>query len=167
MISGNKMFQGMQLELSQADLDAFGIETSRELWAIQSDVNLAMADAYAKLVDSNFGAVGVARSETWPPLSPKYADKVGRSYATLEVSGLLRSVVRVDNSDLEQSTVSVSKDECVYALIHQVGGWTGRGLRSYIPARPYFPMYENGMPTDIAEREVIQAARTALAEALS
>ena len=118
----------------------------------------AMAAAYVDVVASNLGNSGVDRPFAWAPLSPAYAKKVGRSYATLYVSGDLARAVKVDNSLAQHSTVSVSDDDCPYACAHQFG-YPPRNL----PARPYFPFDPTtGETTPFTMELVQQAAQDAL-----
>lgn len=118
----------------------------------------AMADTFLQHVHANFGSVGLDRPSEWPMLSPKYAKKVHREYATLYVSGALKEAVKV-NYGVTESSVSVSKQDVPYALIHQFGGQAGKGGSAHIPARPYFPIDANGSITEYTRQECIQAAK--------
>lgn len=94
----------------------------------------------------NFRELG--RPDPWKPLSPitiKHYQRLG-----ITTDGLLR---RSDSlysslqiySDAESASISAgggnqSKD---YAAIQQYGGWSGKGLAVYTPARPYIPIDKN------------------------
>ena len=118
----------------------------------------AMAAAYVDVIAGNLGESGVDRPFAWAPLSPAYAKKVGRTHATLYVTGELARAVKVDDSLAQHSTVSVSDEDCPYAVAHQYG-YPPRNL----PARPYFPFDpQTGETTPFTLELVQQAAEAAL-----
>ena len=121
-------------------------------------VQADMASRYAEVVRGNFGREGVDRPAVWPPLSPAYARKVNRTYATLYVSGALFDAVKVDAA---AGRVSASNADVPYATVHQTGGGNN------IPPRPYFPILDNGNPTEYAVAEVLDAAERAVRRELS
>jgi phage gpG-like protein len=129
-----------------------------ELQFAAMSMQAAMAAAYVDVIAGNLGDSGVDRPFAWPPLSPAYAKKVGRSHATLYVTGELARAVKTDNSLGNHSTVSVSDDDCPYAVAHQYG-YPPRNL----PARPYFPFDpQTGETTPFTLELVQQAAEAAL-----
>jgi hypothetical protein len=123
----------------------------------------AMADTYKGVVDANFGSVGWDRPWTWEALSPRYAKKVGRPFATLFVSGALKDSVSKESANPEAATVTMVKTSYVpYSLAHHYGY-----PENNLPARRVFPMNEDGTVTDRTARVVTQAARQAVKEALA
>lgn len=102
----------------------------------------------------NFGASGVDRPWAWAPLSPAYAKKVGRSYATLVVTGALRnSVKKTEGQDC--AVVSMSDSDVPYATRHHRGSGN-------LPARRVFPLNEDGSPTAGVQEAVAAAAQKAV-----
>jgi len=145
------------LSLSLGDSSALAGLESAVAWAV-GEAQAAMAARYGEIVRSNFGESGLDRPSAWPPLSPSYAKEVGRTYATLFVSGALFSAVRVDAQD---ARVSASNADAPYATAHQFGNPAGN-----LPARPYFPVAADGGPTEYTRGEVLAAAAAALGRAL-
>lgn len=133
-----------------SDLDLMAWNVQRIISNVAPAVENEMAGRYRQVVAANFGASGIDRPSPWPALSPGYAKKVGRSYATLLVGGALLQAVRVDGNK-----VSVSDAEVPYATSHQFGG-------SRAVARPYFPMNDDGSPTDYIKLQMNQVAQQAL-----
>jgi hypothetical protein len=123
-------------------------------------VNAAMGQRFYELVQGNIGVAGVDRPMSWAPLSPAYARKVGRTIATLNLTGDLRSAIMVGGAEGESVTVSVSDSDVPYATIHQTGG-----VR--MPKRPYFPIDDNGKILPYTASEVVAAASKALGEELN
>lgn len=125
----------------------------------------AMAAAYVDVVASNLGDFGVDRPTPWDPLKEstrkaylRMKPPITRSHATLHLTGALARAVKVDNSLAQHSTVSVSDDDCPYAVAHQFG-YPPRNL----PARPYFPFDpQTGETTPFTLELVQQAAEAAL-----
>ena len=101
-------------------------------------VEEAMAQTFHGVVLSNFGLTGVDRPIDWANLSPKYAKRMGRTHATLEVSGALKQAVHQAGNQ-----VYAMKEEIPYVLAHQYGY-----APNNLSKRPYFPIDEqgNGMP---------------------
>ena len=148
----------IEANIDPAQLAAASSEISDELEFAAMDIQSAMARAYVDVVAGNLGNSGVDRPSIWPPLSERYAKKMGRTYATLYVTGALAGAIKVDDSSEEQSTVSVSDDDCPYAVAHQYG-YPPRNL----PARPYFPFDpQTGETTSFTLDLVQQAAQDAL-----
>jgi phage gpG-like protein len=150
-----------ELEISEDELRQMAGNVERQLWMVKSDAQLAMAEAFERVTLANFGATGIDRPMSWQPLSPAYARKVGRTYATLEVSGTLKAAIKVDNSDLDHSKVSVSNADVPYATAHHFGNERGN-----LPQRPYFPIDDNGNLTPFTEAEVVEAARRTIERGL-
>ena len=119
----------------------------------QPAVEEHMAKVYCDIVKSNIGDSGPAREIEWAPLVPWYAKKVGRSHATLRVTGeLLASIKPVQN------TVEANSS---YAAAHQEGV-----LSKNLPRRPFFPMKANNDPTEYAQNAMQNAAADKLSEVL-
>lgn len=130
----------------QVQIDAFPVDKTK--------VHLAMAQAYLRLVQGTFGQHGEFRQSEWQPLSPRYAKRVGRPYATLYVSGrLYRSI----SASADAQAGHVISEGVPYNLTHQQG-YPPRN----IPRRPFFPMWPNGQPTDLAVKTVTEAAMKAV-----
>jgi len=123
-------------------------------------VNAAMGKRFYELVQGNFGIAGVDRPMHWAPLSPAYARKVGRTIATLDLTGNLRSAIMVGGTEGESVTVSVSDGMIPYASVHQTGG-------TRMPQRPYFPIDDDGEVMPYTASEVVAAASKALGEELN
>lgn len=109
----------------------------------------AMAAKFKWLTLQNFGDAGTSRPRQWPPLSPAYSKRVGRSHATLFLtSALFRSIqLRVTDDFAQVFTVSD------YGEAHQWGN--GR-----LPARPFMPMTQTNF-TPYAEAECVKAGQQA------
>ncbi len=119
---------------------------------VQEPVQEIMAKAFEDCTRANFGMVGFERPNDWPPLNPIYAMKVGRTYATLEVTGAMKSQLRT-----EGNVVKLTDDEVQYALRHE----KGRG----VPVRSIFPMQGGEcMPRTLAD--VTAAAENELSKLL-
>lgn len=100
----------------------------------------------------NFGATGTDRPEEWAPLSPKYAKRVKRSYATLDLKGSLFRSFTVGQPDGTSITVSSNSP---YAEAHQEGN-------EHLPARPFFPITSAGELTGHAQRVLETTAALSL-----
>lgn len=92
----------------------------------------------------NFGASGTNRPAPWPLLSKKYAKKVKREYATLELTGELKASVQV--SPPSTDSISVLADD-QKASWHQLG--EGRNK-----VRPFFPISADGQLTDYCQSKI-------------
>lgn len=142
---------------------ALGAMSGRVLLRIQkvrAPVHAAMAGQFYQCVLDNFGASGSFRIHQWAQLSPAYARKVRRDYATLNVTGKLRSAIKKSSSEIN-GRVSVSKGECEYSLAHQFGY-----PKNNLPARPYFPIYTDGTVLGSVKHLVRDAAQLALTASL-
>ena len=115
---------------------------------LRQPVQAAMAERFFDITRSNFGATGVDRPTEWPALSPRYAKRVDRDYATLFVSGVLESSVQWASSPSE----AIVWTDNEYAPAHQWGD-------GHIPARPFMPIYRTGDLTPFAQAECVQAAQ--------
>lgn len=94
------------------------------------------------LTVQNFGYAGTDRPSQWSLLSPRYAKRVKRSVATLELSGELLRSLRVSPPDGNSITVYTDNE---YAEVHQKGS-------RHIPARPFFPINSDGSATARTQR---------------
>lgn len=150
--------------IDSASLAQMGADLEARFSAVQPQVEAWMAGRYYQVVMSNFGPTGIDRPWAWRPLSQKYAEIVGRTYATLLLSpaeatklgavpGLLMQSVHLDGS-----TVSMSDEDCPYAFKHHAG--------QEVPARRVFPMDTQGNVTPLTAREVEDAAIEKLREVM-
>lgn len=146
----------ISLDMSSVARASRGVVARAERCALPA--HRGMAKAFHGCVDANFGASGEFRPTPWRQLSKAYSKKVNRRFATLFVSGRLKNAVR-DYADARRGRVSVSKADCIYALAHQMG--YGR-----LPARPYFPLREDGRPMESVRRLCEAAGFAAIRRAL-
>src|SRR5574343_1931252 len=109
----------IEAEIDPSAVAQLSRDMQDELEFAAMGMQAAMAAAYVDVVASNLGESGVDRPFAWAPLSPAYAKKVGRTHATLYVTGELARAVKVDDSLAQHSTVSVSDSDCSYAVAHQ------------------------------------------------
>ena len=119
-----------------------------------------MAVQFRQCIYDNFGASGMFRPMQWAKLSPRYARKVGRDYATLNVTGRLRGAIRKTASE-DKGKVSVSRADCDYAIAHQFGY-----EKNNLPPRPYFPINTDGTILTAVQRLVRRSAELVLTTAL-
>lgn len=122
----------------------------------------AMGTAVVSLAQRAFTSPSL-RPQAWAPLKPATLKrKAAKGYGTkpLIAEGVLAQSPRIVS--VTGQTVTVGSDRRVrshsLAAIHQLGSTDGR-----IPARPFFPFDKNGRPTDRAKRNILSAARRALA----
>lgn len=100
---------------------------------LREPVQSAMADAMYGIVMGNFGESGLMRPWEWQALSSAYAKRVGRTYATLYVTGALKSTV-TKSSDSEAGRVGMANSGLVpYAMRHHKGD-------DIMPSRRVFPL---------------------------
>ena len=157
--------------INPASLKALESGIRTRLETIKKPVQSAMADTLHGIVLANFGSTGFMRPWDWQRLSPAYAKKVGRTFATLFVTGALKSTVKKDDSG-DAASVSMANNSLVhYALAHHHGnpgnfGTTPQGSGE-LPARRVFPLDEADHVTPEAVEMIVQAARVAAKEALS
>ena len=147
------------LVIDRESLSALGVDIERATEDARLAAQEAAGEAMREVVMANIGEFGADRPQAWPPLSPAYAKKVRRTYATLEVTGLLRSNVKLAHLR-DASIVHADDADVPYAVVHQFGGGNN------IPARPYFPVTEDGEVTQFAADWALDAARQAFKEAL-
>lgn len=117
------------------DIAEMGGELDHYFNSIKVELQGAMADAFYEVVMGNFGTLGFDRPWDWSPLSPAYARKVGRSYATLFVTGALKDSVKHESVNPDAASVWMSKSDVPYALAHHYGN-----LEKNLPARRVFPL---------------------------
>jgi phage gpG-like protein len=100
----------------------------------------------------NFGESGMARPETWQILSPKYARefKKGNRTPTLMLKG---DLIRGFKTTFDSNSASLTND-VAYADEHQFGV----GYKN-LPARPFYPINEDGSLTDFAENRQLEIVR--------
>lgn len=122
------------LELSPAQLEQGFNEAINEILndpELLTAIHEAIASRVHSIVLQNFGQSGIDRPSAWSPLSARYAKRVKRSYATLELTGELKRSVRSESSPSE--AVIWQDDSVPYGAAHQFGS-------DKLPARPYFPI---------------------------
>ena len=152
----------MKIEFPASEQEKLSAQLVGKFASIRNGVQLKMAERMKKITQDNLGIFGVDRPIEWAELSPSYARKVGRTYATLLVTGKLRDAIKVDTANgAEGVKVAASNDDVPYARAHQLGYPPNN-----LPARPYFPMDRSGTVIESARLEIEQVAREALAEAL-
>ena len=149
-------------------LEAMRSAVGKAYEAVRPTVIEAMTHAFHTIVLNNFGSSGPMRPLGWQKLSPKYAKKVGRDFATLYVTGQLKETVKADASNPECGIVSMGNTAAVpYAMAHHHGnpgnfGWTQPGSGD-LPARRVFPLdMVNDEVTPEAKKVVVQAAQQAV-----
>lgn len=158
------------ITIPPGQLASFESSLREKVEAARQPVQSAMADAMHGIVLANFGSTGFMRPWDWQALSPAYARKVGRTFATLFVTGALKDTVRKDASG-DSASVSMANNGLVsYALAHHHGnpgnfGTTQAGSGE-LPARRVFPLDEADQVLPEAVEMVTEAARKAAQEAL-
>lgn len=104
---------------------------------LMGNISQIMLDA----VEENFAKEG--RPEPWLALAPstiKQREKKGHwPGKILQQSGQL-AAANIPHYDENSAEVTNNK---VYARIQQLGGWTGKGHKTYIPGRPYLTLADN------------------------
>jgi len=115
--------------------------------ALKYQMLRAMGAKLFEMTNANFGASGKSRPNTWPSLKSKYAKRVKRTYATLDLTGRMYQNNRMT---IHADSVTCSWLE-PYALFHQTG-------TSKMPRRGFVPMDESGTLTPFAQRKIIEAA---------
>lgn len=111
------------------------------LASAQQQMLAAMGREFLDITLENF-TNGANRPFHWAALSKKYAQKVGRSYATLNVSGLLIGSFQ-QHTSAHETTIS---NPVVYAGVHQYG-------YRHTPPRPYAPVLGDAL-TEYAENRI-------------
>jgi phage gpG-like protein len=143
-----------ETSISSLALGAMSGKVLQRIEKVRAPVHSAMAGQFYQCVMDNFGASGSFRIQQWAKLSSAYARKVRRDYATLNVTGKLRSSIKKSSSEVS-GRVSVNKGECEYAIAHQFGSGP-------LPSRPYFPIYPDGSVLGSVKNLVRDAAALAL-----
>ena len=157
----------LTVNIAQDQLDSFEAITNAAVDRARPDVLAAMRDRFYDIVTENFGVAGPDRPWAWHELSPKYAAKVGRTYATLEVTGALRDSLMKGGTEGDTTTVSMSDSSVPYATAHHEGAPAGNRGHPGLPARRVFPIFETGDVMPWTFNEVLEAARAALGRELS
>ena len=115
-----------------------------ELTANGSSLFQAVGEVVKECTLENFGPSGTNRPKIWEPLSKDYARKVKREYATLEVTGALKSSVEVEPPSADSITITATDDKASY---HQLG--EGRNKE-----RPFFPISADGDLTGYCQNHI-------------
>lgn len=149
----------LSFQVNEMTLHALSLRLNTTLSDLKHQLQRAMAKRLLWCVHQNFGGAERFVTKPYPPLSEKYAERVGRSFATLYVTGALKNSVQIFEQGEE---VSVGLDGSVpYDLVHQYGGGNN------IPARPYFPLDENDDVLPEVQDLVMEAAQEELERMLS
>lgn len=147
-----------ELTISASSMTQFENKLATRLEEVKQPVQAAMAEKYFEIVRLNFGQFGVDRPIEWAPLSDQsaigraYIKKVGRTYATLFVTGKLESSVSFEANE-ERGRVFVDNSICDYAVENQYGNPS-----RHLPPRPFFPIDANGETTNFTQEKVTEAA---------
>jgi len=155
------------LTVSEASLAAAAQSVQSAVEKARPKILKAMSDRCYAIIMANFGIAGPERPWAWEPLSYEYAKKVGRTFATLEVSGALRASVMQGGFEGESTTIEMSDSSVPYAGAHHHGVPRGNRRHPGLPGRRVFPIDESGKVLDWTKSEIAEAARQAVAEALS
>src|SRR6266516_1991306 len=110
------------IQVNRSDLTTMKDRVRRTMVEAKGEVQMRMAEEFRSCVLANFGGSERFVREPFAPLSYRYAQKVGRDYATLEVSGKLKGSIYVGINEQDEATVSVENSDVSYAVRHQVGG---------------------------------------------
>lgn len=110
----------------------------------------AMGAKLSFLTYQNFGFSGKDRPEPWRRLTAKYAKRVKRDSATLDLKGRLLRSLRLGQPQGNRITVTA---DCEYASFHQFGN-----PKNNLPRRAFFPVTLSGQLTPFAQRQISQAA---------
>ena len=113
------------------DESKFEADVMASVLAVKPAVEHAMAVTFESCVLANFGFIGFERPSEWKPLSPGYARKVHRSFATLELTGAMKQNLKVEGNEVSL----VADANAPYATEHEAGI-----IWKSLPARPVFPM---------------------------
>lgn len=153
----------VELDIDESEVNRFADHLKEVAEGCREAAQAAMAEAYYDIVYNNIGfGWGEDRPVAWAPLSPQYAKQVNRSHATLFLNGQLLNAIKVNTTWATHSTVSISDDDCPYAVAHQYGYPPKR-----LPSRPYFPFDpQTGEHTAYSQNKVAEAAARVVAEEL-
>ena len=155
------------VQISEAALAAAGNSVQAMVRKVKPAVLKAMSDRAYAIIMANFGIAGPERPWAWEPLSYEYAKKMGRTYATLEVSGALKASIMQGGYEGDSTTIAMSDSAVPYATRHHHGVPEGNRKHPGLPGRRVFPIDEQGEVLAWTRSEVVDAARQALQEALS
>lgn len=136
------------------DEKKFANDLSEIFEEVKTPVEKAMAVRFEDAVRANFGFIGFERPNEWADLSPEYARRVGRTVATLEVTGAMKAQLRS-----EENVVKITNDVVTYATFHESG-------TSKMPKRALFPM-EDGECMPKTLELVMNAAQNELRRILT
>lgn len=157
----------VELLVSDTELNAAAAAVERRVELAREAGLRAMRDRFYDIVSANFGIAGPERPWAWEPLSPRYARKVGRPYATLFVTGALKASIMKGGTFGESTTVSMANSSVPYVTAHHDGSPSGNRSHPGLPARRVFPLDDNDQVTEWARSEVVAAAEAELRRALS
>jgi phage gpG-like protein len=153
----------MIIELDSGSLESIEQAVNNAYEAMRIPAQDAAAEEIAVMVMGSFGVTGTTRQFDWQGLAPKYARRVGRQYPTLYLNEQEAQKLGAESGRLKNSTVINTGEKesayvvnrCEYAAAHQSG-------TDHIPARPFFPMDQNGVMPAAALERVIAAAQSAV-----
>lgn len=152
--------------ISEASLAAAAGSVRRAVESVKPKVLKAMSDRCCEIVRANFGIAGPDRPWAWEPLSYEYAKKVGRTYASLEVSGALKASLMQGGFEGDSTEVSMSDSSVSYTSAHHDGRPRGNRRHPGLPGRRVMPVGEDGKVLDWTKQQVVEAAEQALREVL-
>ena len=152
---------------AQIDVNALGNAIEETFNRVRIPVQAAMAETCFDVTINNFGMSGEDRPVEWESLDDKYAKRVGRSFATLDLKEFKKEgsdkklIDSVDwNADNPDFALVYLNDPPVYAAAHQWG-------ESGMPERPFLPIVKGSETlTPYTEGKCLDAANKALQEAL-
>lgn len=125
-----------------------------------NDLQNAGAAELKEIILSNFGEEGVDRPEVWGSLSDRYAKRIGRSHATLYLTGEEATKVGAESGLLYDSTQLSTSEENggAYAMVFNDCAYAERMQSLY----PFFPFTPDGEITSESYNRVIAAMQSEL-----
>lgn len=90
------------------------------------------ANKFVEMTKQNFGNQGRYREEQWPPLSEKYAKRIGRRNATLKVSNDLYNSIKIGAPRMNYIEIFTTNK---YAAAHTFGS-----PKIKLPKRNFWPV---------------------------
>jgi phage gpG-like protein len=144
------------------DEPAFLNSIMAEFQNVKVSCQAAMANAFATVVNHNFGQDGEDRPTAWPALGKSYAIDYhdGDRTPTLQLYGNLQASIDIEEGNPEYASVFTNNP---YADLQQFGGESEQGFR--IPARPFFPIVGNEI-TPYTTQKCVDACEVELTRSL-
>lgn len=156
------MNAGFTFRLQRNDLSPSVQNLAASLGSGEQRILGVMAQTFKTITDRNFGYTGYKRSSSWKPLSKNYAQRVGRSTATLELSpaeaskvhksaGAMRKGLHAEMTAGNTARVFIDEAQAPYAARHHFG-------LDGMPARPIMPIDVTGNLIPQAREEIVASA---------